>query len=360
MLDANDGQQLAEFRGHDVGVADVCWGQDGRTFFSADTGGNLRRWDARPPTSRSATLRTGYWTEKWIDMNQTRSVCVSADGQWFAAPETKNILRLTRVSGESSERRIEGSFPLGFTADNTRLSVLTMEGILKEFNLGQEGKVVRETPLLTPADTPLNFAALSADRDTLVASAQSGKLWTWHFPSGKLIVETDLKRASVWSVLSPSGKLVALAARDNVVRVLASATGLTVAEAAGGGSRRGFFGGAFSPDERQLAVCTENGLVEIRALPSFEITQRLRTDSTTLYSLQFSPDGTRLYCGGSNGTVQVYATDDWRLIVTLLSPPSAQYRDTTVLTMGINASGTALLGYRADGTIRIWNSVTPN
>jgi WD40 repeat protein len=341
---------LGEFRGHESGVADVRWTADGKTFFSAGSSGDLRRWNARAGQYPPRRMQPGYWGE----MQDTQAVAVADDGAWLAGTVDETHLAVTPLhAGGGAGMKVEGRFPLSFESDNTRLVALTIGGELKDYELAPSPRVLRSQSLL-PAGATVNCAALSANREVLAAASPSGQIWFWRYANRELMGEKNAGQPFLWIALSPRGDLAVTNGRDYVVRVWSTATARVLAEFSSGPTRRAF-GAAISPDGRWLVLCLETGEIEIRALDTFAVARRFRTDSQTLYSAAFSRDG-RLYCGGPNGVVHVYSTDDWRSIVALAMPQPTEQRDAGIMRLALSAQGNALVAYRADGTIRLWNS----
>jgi WD40 repeat protein len=350
IFDAQDGRILGEFRGHEVGAVDLRWAADGNSFFSAGSGGDLRRWDVRPGHYPPPRIQSGYWGL----MQDTQALAVATDGSSLAATTDENRLAVTSVLADGPNLKVEGRFPLAFTDGNTRLAALTAAGELKVHRLRPQPQLLHSESLV-PAGATLTGAALSRNGEVLAAASAAGQIWFWRYADRQLLAEQSGGQPFLWLVLAPDGKIAVTNGRDYVVRIWATATGRTLAEFNSGSSRRAF-GAAISPDGRWLALCLETGEIEVRDLATFAVSRRIRTDSQVLYSAAFSPDG-RLYCGGPNGVVHVYSTDDWRSIVTLTMPAPAEQRDAGIMRLVSSAQGNALVAYRADGTIRRWHAV---
>jgi WD40 repeat protein len=356
MFAVSDGRTLGDFHGHDVGILAICWAADNHVFFAADSGGDLRRWEATPPTVRHTRIRTGYSVESWADMVAKRGISVSDDGARFAASDSDHTFRIASVhAATEAEESLAGAFPLAFDADATQFAAMSEAGVLNTYSIGPGPTRATEHALL-PAGTRVNCAALSTNRKVLIAGSPTGEVWFWKYPSRELIAERHAGQSVLWAVVSPAGDVVVANGRDNIVRVWSTARGELLGEFSTGGARRAAFSAAVSPDGRSLALCLETGELEVRPLDRLDAARRLRTDSARLYGIAYSPDGGRLYCGGSNGVVHGYATDDWRLVVTLGSPTPSQGTDSTVTSLAVSAAANTLLAYRADGTVRIWDT----
>jgi WD40 repeat protein len=345
LLAARDGEELGVFRGHETGALALRWTADGHAFFSAGSGGDLRRWEITP--ADSAPTRTGYLGHT-VD---PQTLCVSDDGALFAAACDSDLLQIESIHPAAAPRRqVPGRIPLAFTSADRHLVALTAAGALRVYQLAGEPALVEEHPLL-PAGSLVSCALLSANGEILIATSRAGEIWFWNYPRREPIKSIRTDQTFMWIVASPDGKTVVTNARDNVIRVWAGDRGEQIAEFR---DARRAFGAALSPDGRTLALGFETGEVEIHRLGTREVLRRFRTDSQSLTSLAYSPDGTRLFCGGPNGAVHVYNTDGWRLIVTLTMPAAATPHDTGIMGLAASARGDALLAYRADGAIRIW------
>jgi WD40 repeat protein len=81
----------------------------------------------------------------------------------------------------------------------------------------------------------------------------------------------------------------------------------------------------------------------------------LHTNSSSIESLVFSSDGSRLICGGSNALLHIYATDDWREIVTLLASGGKNLGPISIRTLAFSDNRHTLATALSETQIRVWH-----
>lgn len=128
---------------------------------------------------------------------------------------------------------------------------------------------------------------------------------------------------------------------------------------------------AFSPDGEMIAaaVNTDNyqGEIQIRNTSTGHIIVILSVDASFQVdvsgTLNFSPNGTILAAGTSDGAVRLWRVDDWRLQATL---PSCRGFTDPVLTLNFKPDGTSLavgtwpVHSTEDGCLRLWDLASPS
>ncbi|WP_129631751.1 WD40 repeat domain-containing protein [Candidatus Oscillochloris fontis] len=204
-----------------------------------------------------------------------------------------------------------------------------------EGQLGRMGRgVARTLRLLSP-----NHALLLAGGGaTLLALDDPKPLW---------VIDCPTRHAA----LSPSGRLLALAAGDrirlwdlqdgslrNQIQVAASSTHAL----------------AFSPDERHLVSANDDRRVAFWRTGNDPIDlatpllASLPPQPDQVVSLAFSPDGTLLACGGADRTVRIWRTLDRSLVQTLSGHGGA------VEALAFSPTGDILAAGSRGRTLRLW------
>jgi len=106
----------------------------------------------------------------------------------------------------------------------------------------------------------------------------------------------------------------------------------------------------FSPDGRWLVTGTgAGGALSVWDAHSGKLAARRKEHLNAVNSLAFNPDGTRLISGSEDGTIRVWATDTWEVLVVLRGQggPIRQ----AIFTL----DGSRILA-ADDGTVRIWDT----
>jgi WD40 repeat protein len=112
---------------------------------------------------------------------------------------------------------------------------------------------------------------------------------------------------------------------------------------------------AFSPDGRTLAVGTQpidGGDVILWNLANKQIIATLKGHTGWVNSVSFSPDGSKLASGSSDGTIRLWDIETMKSIATLKGHTG------WVNSVSFSPDGSKLASGSSDGTIRLWDVET--
>jgi serine/threonine protein kinase len=138
--------------------------------------------------------------------------------------------------------------------------------------------------------------------------------------------------------------LILVGRRDGVVSVLGN-SGEYVAELRCGDTVTGL---SVSPDGRQLATATADGSIKLWSLPPRSATSR-PLSAAPLFTVRFSPDGTRLGVDSQDGYIYVCAVGDWKC-------RAVTKHESLANGLAWSADGQTLASSGWDGMIRFWTS----
>jgi WD40 repeat protein len=346
IVDAETGATVKELHGQDSGIANIIWSKYPERVYSSGTSGDLRLWAVDSPDIRREIV--GLWAQAL----GTQYACLSDDGALLAANSSDDRIQVYNArtllpigSG------FNGYVPLALDSGGQTLLALTKSGTLKRYSIadGASSGVVS----ILPSDSSIACANLSANGRFLVASDTVGNIHFWDLDGRMEIASKPANQGRItWSAISDDGESAITAGSDLTVKCWSFRTGQM--KAAWPYIPRAN-NGSFSRDRHWLALCFRNGDVEIRDLTSLHVERRFKTDASVLESVSFSPDCSRLFCGGSSGEVEVYETKDWRPITTLFASSVRSGGDPTVASIAVSADNNALVAYRGDGVLRIWS-----
>jgi WD40 repeat protein len=347
LLSANRGERVGDLRGLDGAAARLAWSQTGNELFSASSRGEIRRWVTPTHSSRL----------RFVDLQPAplkfRNVCMSDDGSCFAALDGANQIAISAVrQGQPFDViRLPGIAPLAFAAGGTELLALSANGRVMRWPLNRSLEPKVALQLKVDPSTAIAGASVSRNQDRLVAVDSIGGIQFWDVPRQRLLGIGSYAGFIGWTLMAPSGDIAVTTAGDHPgVQIWSVETATVLAE---WGDTATVVRAAFAPDQRSIAFCNIDGEVEIRDARSFRILRRWKPDNSTLESLVYSRDGTRLFCGGSNGVVHVCDTSDWSEVAALQTIERKK-GDPTVACLAISGQGNALLAYREDGLARAW------
>lgn len=106
---------------------------------------------------------------------------------------------------------------------------------------------------------------------------------------------------------------------------------------------------AIAPGEHLLAACGDNAEIQLWDLRKGTMLRRLSRHTGVVFSLQFSPDGTRLVSGGNDNSIVIWNTASWEPVAELRG--HSQY----VASVAFSPDGRRIVSASGDKTVRIWD-----
>jgi WD40 repeat protein/serine/threonine protein kinase len=265
LWDAQTGQELQRFCGHEDRVYHLAFSPDGQYLASGSWDGTVKIWHVA--TGQELHTLRGSAPKIWC-------VAFSPDGRWLA-------------SGGGGESRHVGEVKVWEPA--TGQARLTLSGDLQA----------------------VYSVAFSPDGRQLATGGADHAVRVWDVQTGQEQRTYRGHNWNVWSVaFSPDGRRVASVAGggsqfpDQEVKIWDADTGHEVF--ALGGHVGGLLSVAFTPDGRRLASAGVDQTVKIWDLATGREVLTLRGHSDRVHHVAFSHDGHRLLTASTDRTVRVW------------------------------------------------------
>ena len=236
----------------------------------------------------------------------------------------------------------------------------TVDGALEIY----EGEPQRRSKTWRAHEGIINALAFCPrDPNWLVTiSGDDGLLKVWDLVHQRAVVTTNGPKGFLpFVTFSPSGKLLATSAPDNLSMDLWEFEGATLDRTARLTLRTNlpYIGpAAFSPDEQTLAVCADASAVVNQVTLCDQNGRRLATLPTEhtdlIQAIVFSPDGRWLATGGGDERVVVSDLRERKVLF------SATDDLVNVMSLAFAADGKALYVGGWDSNLRVWDFANPN
>jgi WD40 repeat protein len=231
-----------------------------------------------------------------------------------------------------------------------------------------------EPIIALPMDSLVPALAFSPDGAWLASGARDGLIRVWKVRTLTQAGNPDRVPAPAWQAdghqkgvntldFSPDGQILASGGNDAVARLWNPATGEPLGMIIGGSFAVPSI--AFSPDGNSLAIA--NGeYIRLRDPNSESITGTLLSE-TPIYTLEYSPDGSRLAAGDISNGVQIWdPTQAFRTGLEVYPTPlklaghGARPTSFRALIWDITYGndGTLLTSAGGDNTIRMWDAAS--
>ena len=219
--------------------------------------------------------------------------------------------------------------------------------------------------MLDAHEGPVRTVAFSPDGKLLASGSEDYKVRLWDVQTGKLL--STIAQHTDWvNALNfhPNGHLLASGGNDGTVYLwdVPELIGHTQKQPVHSADKFGklmtlkeehkavIFSLAFSPDGSKLACCGGENSIEIRETATGRLLHMLEGHSALVYTGAFSPDGATLATGSMDQTVRLWDVDNGRALDTLHGHKH------TVRSVAFNSAGNILISGALDDTIRLWSA----
>jgi WD40 repeat protein/DNA-binding SARP family transcriptional activator len=356
LLDLRSGR-VRSFKGrHDGSVLRLVFTSDGGTLVTSGNDGQVIAWDV--DRGRVAERFSGHSGEVW-------GLDVTADARTLVTSATDGRAIVWDLAGD---RRPDRRFPVGAPLDTSAGAAWYVIDVTRGLAVSPDGRTLAVTQrggavALIDARTlrrrrtfqaMRGFAAsvaFSPDGRLLAVVGKDGRITLWNTRTLRSEGELRGLRADAQALaFSPDGRLLAAAEalfeppRMRVWDVRRRE--LTRFRAAG---RMAML--AFSPDGRWIAAETGFG-AEVFDARSGKLVKWVKTDVASR-SVAFSPDGSLLVIGTSDGTALFFSTADWQRVGRPIEAHTAR-----VTSLVFSPDGRVLASAGADGAVALWDVET--
>ncbi|BAF21969.1 COMPASS-like H3K4 histone methylase component WDR5B [Oryza sativa Japonica Group] len=278
---------IATLRGHADGVSDISWSTDSFYLCSASDDRTLRIWDVRPVL---AGLNPG-----------------SGGGGGGAQPADPNADRCIRV--------LKGHTNFVFSANfnpqtNSTVASGGFDCTVRIWDV-KSGRCVRAIDAHSEPVTSVHFIR---DGSIIVSGSHDGTCKIWDAGTGSCLktVIDEKKPAVSFSMFSPNGKFILVAALDDTLKLCNFASGKFLKMYSGHVNRKYCLQSAFSVTNGKYIVSgSEDNCVYIWDLQGKNILQKLEGHTDTVISVSCHPTENKIASGGldNDRTVRLWLQD---------------------------------------------------
>jgi WD40 repeat protein/energy-coupling factor transporter ATP-binding protein EcfA2 len=278
-----------------------------------------------------------------------------------------------RLAAENAAAAMAGLSEVAIERGNDRRgAILALAALASSPSVNPSTRIVAifDVANARAADEPLrghedwvSIVAVSADGRRIVSGDGDGTLRLWSATTGAALGE-PLRghEGRVWSVdISPDGRRIVSGGEDNTLRLWDATTGAVLGEPLLGyeGQVRSV---AFSPDGGRIVSasndCNLAGFCfyTLRlwdASTGASLGEPLRGHLGALYSVVFSPDGSRFVSGGSDGALRL-----WDAAIGVVMGEPLRGHEDSVSSVAFSPDGSRIVSGGEDGTLRLWDAST--
>jgi WD40 repeat protein len=343
------------------GIRRLRFSPDGRVLVSF-AGGNLVDFWVVPGDeisgAPSISVRTAGSVEqinKISGVGSPTDAVFSPDGRWIAIATQDGRIYLW-------DSHVEQLFPfpdfhngwvyqVAFSRDGRWLASASQDGKVGLWDVVERQLVGSASGSRGGEFSSLTFHPIT---DVLIAGGEKYSMIAWQIPSlRELWSETGVSANWIWDLaITVNGRFIARASANDkaYTRTLDDPN-----------VKPGFQGGNifaghtstirsvdFSPDSRYLATGSWDGTVRLWNVTNGETIHVMEDHTDWIYDVAFSPDGTLLASASRDGTIRLWEVSTGEALTTLTGHTDK------IWSVEFSPDGNLLISSSEDGTVRIW------
>jgi WD40 repeat protein len=385
------GQEIGRFD-HRGRVGTASFSPDGRYVVTAGREGTARVWDVKtrrpasgglpsaaavlsaavdPASNLLATAAENGAVRVWrlgpgglrlspLPLNESSDIQFSHDGRWALAPGSGRSqgFRVWRIDQSDPGMRVLGlSVPVRdaqFIPGADRVMAVAGDGIVRRWDLGSEPREIE--PALRHA-AQVSLLVPSRDGRWALVGCADGTARIWNLETGQAVAVIGLGEQVVCGDFDPGGQSVILGTREGTARVWNTRTGgpispvllhagpIRIVRFSPAGGRVVIVEGNPAPTDRIREV------VRLRDARSGEPLTAPLACGTSIQSVEFSGDGSRMLTISEDGTVTVWDSLTGDMV-------SSVRHENSVVFGTFSPDGLCLVTGTDDGAVGFWNPET--
>ncbi len=336
---------LATMDGHTNTVCALEFSPDGRRIVSSSYDQSLRLWDTA--TGQSMATLQGH-------LARVTAASFHPDGRHLVSASLDGSLRLWDTQNRElfgafrGETQVE-QFALA-TPDGSLLASIGSGATVHIWDLER----VKNAGVLGRHTSFVYDVAFSPSGRELASVGWDGVIRLWDVPAGRALRVLRHPSEIVTAVtFHPDGRTLASAARDQRVYIWNLDTAQSTASPAFAGGPLSEHRIAFAPQGDLVAVTGgPNGFAQLFTLSERSPAVDLVQPGPGTNDMAFSPDGSRLVCGYSDGTIRIWD------VALRTSLGVLRGHDKSVVRVAYSADGRKIASASFDTTARLWDAKT--
>ncbi len=295
------GDSVNRLFGHTGSVRSMVFTKEGKTLFTTSGDGKIIK---RSMAGKKNKIIANYGR----DDNSNRKLILSPDNKWLVSGNEGEYIEIFNLKkGKSKPKKIEifntRVLDMAYFPDNSGFVSVGADSTLYFCDLKEVKKIFK-------IEAKVNGMAVSDDSRYVALVLENGKLIIADRQKGyRKTIYTPSQNDPLLSVaFNHNGKLLALGQRKGSVKIWDVARKRVKANLSGFSAPVSAV--SFSPDDTKLGAVSFNREGRLWFTDSFNKQPIVLSDQDDwVWSLAFTPDGSKLLTGSMSGMIRIYPTD---------------------------------------------------
>jgi WD40 repeat protein len=348
------GKLKFELKGHKGWLSWVGYSSDSQRIYSADTNGIVKAWNAqgkeiglKPAAPESSDL----FYPSIVDTTPVTTAIFTSDGQQIITAAMDGTVRMWDLSMKQTNLFFAQPTINSMAVSPNGLQIATVGANGNAYLWDKNGKFLVQ---FVGSNSSINSIAFSPDGSKVVIAGSDG-IGRLFDLSGTLLAEFKGHQKPINNIgFSPDGTRVATVSDDESIKIW-DLTGKLIQTWQG---KQGFLKSMrFSPAGQYIATGGINGSIKLWDLTGKEIKEFFHIMPKGVYSIDFSPDGNYLAAAGFEGDLGVWNLSG-QLILERFNGKNGNLDSNghigQIYSVRFSPDGTRLITASNDGTVRMW------
>jgi WD40 repeat protein/DNA polymerase III delta prime subunit len=288
--------------------------------------------------------------------NYVRTITFNHQGNILASAGSDSRISVWDISTGKLLRTIKDDYnrvwSIAFTSDDRYLVSGGSDRSIKVWDVksGEQISCVNNAH-----DSEVYSVSYNHNKNLIISASMDRKVKVWNADLSECILTITAHNSSVWNAkISPDGNLISSADESGNIVVSEINTGHVLTSFNHEGARIRAL--EFSPNSQLLASGSDNGTVRLWDVRKSQLQKVMTTGSKAwLWSIAFSPDGSKIIGACEDRSLHIWQVDSGRLLRTLRGYTNVPVRlafspDCTLLASGHQDSNVYLWNYK-EGTV---------
>ena len=300
-------EPLTILTGHNKRVSSLVFSSDGQQIISGSYDGTVKIWNARSGDVIKTLIGYAHGVESVSSSPDSKRIISGGYDATLKVWDATNATELATLEVNSRSKVSAGSiYAIDFSGDGSLIAAGGGNGIIKIWN----ASALEELLTYTGHKSMVLSLIFSPDRKHIVSSSIDRTIKIWDSYSKKEL--RTIKTQSYCKCITVNSDGLQIAGGDsNLIKVWETNTGkeLAILE----GHRASVNALSFSPDDKKIASCSDDGTVKIWDAITGDVLQTLRHGAIgelgiqpTYTTVAFSPDGKSIATGSTDNQIKIW------------------------------------------------------